>query len=259
MKKIVLCIVLAALFVPACVRKKDKIVKPVQKVQMHAEDLSKGTTYDEDVGAFVLEDDANRDIFAEAHDVHKGEVEHVLPSPTQQQGDLDDAWAWQELDEEQPTQVIHFDYDSAVIRPDQDTIVRYNAQLAKAACEDGARIVIEGHSCLITRSQIYNQALSQRRADAIKRRFVELGVPGKYVKAVGRGTSCLITHDEGKEGQAPNRRVEVKFIYPQGAKSVKHEPAYSTKALKTKKLKTTKAHKARKTPKPIKKVHEVQS
>ena len=218
MRKTLVLVLLLSVLMPACMRKKDRITKPVQKIHTYDEDIGKGTTYDENVGAFVLEDDAGHDIFAEAVDAHKGESQKA----SKKQSDLDDAWAWQELDEDQPTQVIHFDYDRATVRPDQESTIRYNAQLAKPACEDGATIVVEGYSCLITRSQMYNQAISQKRADVVKKRLVELGVPGKCIKAVGRGTSCLVTQADGKEGQAPNRRVEVKFIYPQGAKSVKH-------------------------------------
>lgn len=231
MKKVVGLFLVLSLLMPACVRKKDRVHKPVQKIHAYDEDIGKGPTYDENVGAFVLEDDAGHDIFAEATDAHKGEK-----GVTKAKSELDDAWAWQELDEEQPTQVIHFDYDRAKIRPDQESTVSYNAQLAKLACEDDATVVIEGHSCLITRSQIYNQALSQRRADIVKKRFITLGVPKKCIKAVGRGTSCLVTQAEGKEGQSPNRRVEVKFIYQSVDKSLPRAKVKKTTVSSKKRL-----------------------
>ena len=52
-------------------------------------------------------------------------------------------------------------------------------------------------------------------SDQVKKELIKLGVPKDCLKAVGRGTSQLITQAEGKEAQAPNRRVEIKFIYPQ--------------------------------------------
>lgn len=220
MKKFIVCCLLLSIAVPACVHKKGDH-KGIDKTKTHVKDANIGQTptYDEEVGAFVLEDDVDHDLFDQAADAQKktktakqAKTESVSP-----QGDLDDSWAWQELDEEQPTEVIHFDYDHADVRKDQEQLVRYDARLAKLACEDGATIVIEGHSCLKTRSQIYNQALSQRRADTVKREFVRLGVPAKCLKAVGRGTSMVITRAEGKQAQAPNRRVEVKFIYAQPA------------------------------------------
>lgn len=221
MKKFIVCCLLLSIAIPACVHKKGDH-KGVNKTKTHVKDANIGQapTYDEEVGAFVLEDDVDHDLFDNAADAKKKVA--VKKGAVAQSGDLDDSWAWQELDEEQPTEVIHFDYDHADIRKDQEQLVRYDARLAKLACEDGATIVIEGHSCLITRSQIYNQALSQRRADTIKRDFIRLGVPAKCIKAVGRGTSMVITRADGKQAQAPNRRVEVKFIYAQpGAKAHK--------------------------------------
>jgi len=221
-----MCLLLLSLLMPACVRKKSGSHVSAQKTQEYGKDFGKASTYDENVGAFVLEDDAQHDIFSEATDTGKGETkaETDITKKTETQAkksELDDAWAWQELDEEQPTKIIHFDYDSAKIRADQETDVRYDAQLAITACKEGAKIIVEGFSCLITRSEIYNQALSQKRANAVKKRLIKLGVPAKCIKAVGRGTSCLITHEEGKQAQAANRRVEVKFIYPREEKAQK--------------------------------------
>lgn len=235
MKKFIVCCLLLSIAVPACVHKKGDH-KGLDKTKTHVKDANIGQapTYDEEVGAFVLEDDVDHDLFDSASDAKKKTT--VKKEAVTQSGDLDDSWAWQELDEEQPTEVIHFDYDHADIRKDQEQLVRYDARLAKLACEDGATIVIEGHSCLITRSQIYNQALSQRRADTIKREFVRLGVPAKCLKAVGRGTSMVITRADGKQAQAPNRRVEVKFIYAQ--------PASKAHKKQAKPAKVVKAHKA---------------
>ena len=226
-------VLLVSLLAPACVRKKTATThKTSQKAQAYDENLPK-TTYDENVGAFVLEDDAGHDIFSEAKDVKKSGAEPDKTSGITEKTDLDDAWAWQELDEEQPTQIIHFDYDSVQIRPDQELAIKYDAQQAKSAVKDGATVVVEGHACLITRSQSYNQALSQKRADVVKKRLVQAGVAAKSIKAVGRGISCLISQAEGKEGQSPNRRAEVKFIYPRdGQMTKKKAPAQTVKHTK---------------------------
>jgi outer membrane protein OmpA-like peptidoglycan-associated protein len=218
MKKLLQYLLISSLLLSACARKKTNVHQAAQKTHAYEKDFDKSATYDENVGAFVLDEDTNHDIFAEATDTGK---ENITEKAKKQASELDDAWAWQELDEEQPTEVIHFDYDSAAIRHDQEEIVRRDAQLAKLACQDGATVVIEGHSCLITRSQIYNQALSQKRADTVKKQLIKLGVPKNCIKSVGRGTSCVLTHDEGKAAQAANRRAEVKFIYPREEKTGK--------------------------------------
>ncbi|KKP95844.1 MAG: hypothetical protein US13_C0002G0154 [candidate division TM6 bacterium GW2011_GWE2_36_25] len=203
MRKYLAIFILLSLMFPACIHKKGT-GKSAKKVQKY-ENESRSGTYDEDLGAFVLEDDADYDLFEEAEakkDAKKVETE-------------DDLWAWEDLDEEQPAETVYFDFNQAKIRNDQRPVLKYNAGLIKLACEDGARVILEGFSCLITRSEIYNQVLSQRRADAVKKELIKLGVPKDCLKAVGRGTSQLITQAEGKEAQAPNRRVEIKFIYPQ--------------------------------------------
>lgn len=215
-------LLMSVIFLPSCIKKTTvKQIKPTAVTQQQAPtvksasaqvDKEKAGAYDEDLGAYVLEDEAEKDLFDAADTKVKSTG---VEKPADKAKKLsDDSWAWQELDEDSSAEVVHFDFDRSEIRKDQEPLVKYNAQLAKLAVADGATIIIEGYSCLITRSQLYNQALSQRRADAIKNIFIKFGVPANSIKAVGRGTSNLITKAPGKEAQAPNRRVEVKFLYP---------------------------------------------
>ncbi len=72
----------------------------------------------------------------------------------------------------------------------------------------GGRITIEGH----TDSQgaaAANQALSKRRADAVRRVLEEAGVPGGRMSAVGRGAERPVADNGSADGRARNRRVEV--------------------------------------------------
>lgn len=216
MKKGICALIVLSLLLPCCVRKKT--AQAPKKISTHQSgeraDDKKGT-YDDDAGAFVLDDDADYDVFDTNKPVAKkaGVVGAAADAAAKKDERSDDSWAWEELDEEQPTKVINFEYDSARIKPEEQPKVRYNAELAKFACKDGATVVIEGHSCLITRSEEYNQVLSQRRADRVKGEFKKLGVDQNCMKSVGRGTSQLLTRADGKLGQAPNRRVEVKFVH----------------------------------------------
>jgi outer membrane protein OmpA-like peptidoglycan-associated protein len=198
MKKLFACIVLL-LLLPACVRRGDKKKRTHDKVAriVNGEKDSVGT-YDKDIEAFEITDDADYDLF-----------DDVVAEDAKQ----DDSWAWEEMDHEEPTEPIYFDFDSVRIKEDQRSQVRHDAELAKLACEDGATIVIEGHSCLIARSQTYNQAISQRRAEAVKKAFKDLGVKEPCMKAVGRGTTNLVTRDEDRAAQAVNRRTTIGFKY----------------------------------------------
>lgn len=72
----------------------------------------------------------------------------------------------------------------------------------------GGPISIEGH----TDSQggeAANQALSQRRAEAVRRVLEEAGVAPGRLKAVGRGESQPVADNGSAAGRARNRRVEI--------------------------------------------------
>ncbi|MDO4776527.1 MAG: OmpA family protein [Cardiobacteriaceae bacterium] len=79
-------------------------------------------------------------------------------------------------------------------------------------------IYVEGHTDQ-QGSDTYNNALSQRRADTVKRIFTESGIPHNLIKAEGKGetqpvvTDCLTQHRAGTKAlnqcNQPNRRVEI--------------------------------------------------
>ncbi len=67
---------------------------------------------------------------------------------------------------------------------------------------------IEGH----TDSQggeAANQALSQRRAEAVMRTLAEAGIDGGRMQATGRGESSPVADNGSAAGRARNRRVEI--------------------------------------------------
>ena len=67
---------------------------------------------------------------------------------------------------------------------------------------------IEGH----TDSQggeAANQALSQRRAEAVMRVLAEAGVDSGRLRATGKGESSPVADNGSAAGRARNRRVEI--------------------------------------------------
>ena len=54
-----------------------------------------------------------------------------------------------------------------------------------------------------------NQALSERRADAVKTYLVSQGVDGSKIKTVGRGQTQPVSDNKTAQGRAKNRRVEL--------------------------------------------------
>jgi outer membrane protein OmpA-like peptidoglycan-associated protein len=102
---------------------------------------------------------------------------------------------------------IQFDYNSADIR---DSSVAAVQELGKALSDPslkGSTFVMEGHTDAVG-GEAYNQALSERRADTIKRYLVEkFGIAGGDLVTVGYGK------DKPKDPSAPmdpaNRRVQI--------------------------------------------------
>lgn len=82
-------------------------------------------------------------------------------------------------------------------------------RLAEAlATTPGRNIVVEGH----TDSQgtdAYNEDLSRRRAESVRRYLVRAGFPASRVRAKGLGERRPIADNNTNEGRSNNRRVEV--------------------------------------------------
>lgn len=109
---------------------------------------------------------------------------------------------------------VQFDINGNKIKKDQKVVVENDIKKAKQAVEQGKEIVISGHTCQLG-SASYNLALSQRRADAVKKEMIASGIPAEKIKTVGYGyeSPLVWTDKEEREAKiaelAPNRRAEV--------------------------------------------------
>ena len=94
----------------------------------------------------------------------------------------------------------------ATLRPEaQDGL----AKLAVAVSGlSGLSVTVEGHTD-DTGSDEANLELSRRRAEAVRDRLVELGVPSSSIRASGIGEARPLASNATSEGRARNRRVEV--------------------------------------------------
>ncbi len=102
---------------------------------------------------------------------------------------------------------IQFDYNSADIRPSSMPAVQELGKALSSASLKGSTFVVAGHTDAIG-GESYNQDLSERRADTIKRYLTEkYGLNGSDLVTVGYGKS------KPKDPNAPmdpiNRRVQV--------------------------------------------------
>lgn len=105
---------------------------------------------------------------------------------------------------------IHFDFDSAVVRDTDIVILGQIAEVIKQVYPT-ALVTIEGFADPAG-SVSYNMALSQRRADAVKRVMVErFGLPDRQFKTVGYGKQSERQVEPGARRDQPgalqNRRV----------------------------------------------------
>jgi len=93
-------------------------------------------------------------------------------------------------------ETVYFDYDKSAIRNDSATALRTNAGVIKEN-SDWGQVTIEGNTDE-RGSEEYNLALGERRATAVKRYLVDLGVPNSRLRTVsfGEAKPAVPGHDE---------------------------------------------------------------
>ena len=77
---------------------------------------------------------------------------------------------------------------------------------------EGASLTVEGHTDS-NGSDAFNQTLSQKRADSVKRYLVEKGIAETRLTGIGYGESKPVADNKKALGRAKNRRVELKTTY----------------------------------------------
>jgi outer membrane protein OmpA-like peptidoglycan-associated protein len=101
---------------------------------------------------------------------------------------------------------IRFDVDSDVLRQESTAALESIAKLARDNPSWG--FSIEGHTDA-TASAAYNQALSQRRAEAVKAWLVKAGIAAGRLVTQGLGATKPVADNATGIGRAQNRRVEL--------------------------------------------------
>lgn len=100
---------------------------------------------------------------------------------------------------------VHFETNKATLTEDSREIleVAYNALVANP----DVQVEISGHTDNLG-SDEYNQALSLRRAQAVRNWLVQRGVRSDRLKTVGKGEREPIADNNTVEGRSENRRIE---------------------------------------------------
>ncbi len=101
---------------------------------------------------------------------------------------------------------IHFDTDSAKLRP--DSLPALDAVLGLIRRKPGSRWIISGHTDNQGNAD-HNQTLSERRADSVVAWLKAHGVSANQLVAQGFGATRPVADNSTASGRALNRRVEV--------------------------------------------------
>jgi OOP family OmpA-OmpF porin len=75
--------------------------------------------------------------------------------------------------------------------------------------EGGGAVIVEDHTDSVG-TAAYNQKLSHRRADAVRRYLVKHGIPANRITTEGFGESRPVASNDTADDRAQNRRVELR-------------------------------------------------
>ncbi|MDN5788028.1 OmpA family protein [Pseudorhodobacter sp.] len=133
----------------------------------------------------------------------------ALPTVSGAAGTVISPVAYSEIEKEAQINVrISFDFDSAVLRPDERPKLATLCTAMKTADVGVFRIV--GHTDA-SGTDAYNEKLSLLRAEEVKRFLVDdCGIPTARLEAVGMGKRFLFNKDDPKAEE--NRRVEFQAL-----------------------------------------------
>lgn len=104
---------------------------------------------------------------------------------------------------------IHFAYDKSSLTEESRATLVKDAHWLKAHTDKSLQI--EGH-CDRHGSIEYNLALGQRRAEAVKKYLVDLGLSQDRLSTISYGKEHLLDTAETEEADAQNRRANFKPV-----------------------------------------------
>lgn len=105
---------------------------------------------------------------------------------------------------------INFDFNQAVVKPQYMDQLQEFADILKA--NEGVRVELSGHADLIG-SDSYNQALSERRAQAVAAVLInKFEVPSIQLDIVGYSEDQPLVAGDSEEQRALNRRVQAELV-----------------------------------------------
>jgi outer membrane protein OmpA-like peptidoglycan-associated protein len=108
------------------------------------------------------------------------------------------------VEEIKVTTPILFELNKTVIQVSSYPVLEVAAK--KLDADKESYVIVDGYTD-ITGKPAYNKALSLRRAKAVKKRLIEMGVSAKRIKIVGHGAKSPAASNDTEEGRMQNRRA----------------------------------------------------
>lgn len=104
---------------------------------------------------------------------------------------------------------VLFEFDRSEITAAGAAILDNAAEVVNSGAYKSLRVNIAGHTDFIG-SEGYNQALSERRANAVRSYLVRKGVDASRISTFAYGETTPKADNQSDEGRAQNRRAEIK-------------------------------------------------
>jgi len=108
-------------------------------------------------------------------------------------------------DDQGPLKDIHFGYNDYTIQPQDNDILRANADWLQQQANRSARVQVEGH-CDERGSEEYNIALGAKRAQAAKDYLQTLGINADRISTISYGKELPLCQDHTEDCWSQNRR-----------------------------------------------------
>ena len=105
-------------------------------------------------------------------------------------------------------QIVYFDYDSFVIKPEFQSVIASHARFVLAL--KGRKVSVEGHTDE-RGGREYNLALGQKRAEAVRSALSLLGVGDSQIEAVSFGKEKPAATGSDDMAMSKNRRAEITY------------------------------------------------
>jgi OOP family OmpA-OmpF porin len=104
---------------------------------------------------------------------------------------------------------VFFDFDKSVLKPEGKA--RLDELVGKLGGTTLEVIIAIGHTDSVG-GDTYNQALSVRRAEAVKAYLVSKGIEPNRIYTEGKGKTQPIASNSTDAGRAKNRRTEIEIV-----------------------------------------------